>query len=106
MNAYNPTRHGSVVAIRIWLENGYQPMAELAFAFGGTRTIHWDDVSERENYISGINAYTLMYDERLKRDFRDWIQPERESKEFVCPVSFRDSINEVVEFFKKEEERK
>lgn len=85
MKNYNPTKHGTVVAIRIYLENGHQPMAELAFAFGGTETIHWDDIAEREKYSAGINAYTLIYDERPKREFKDWVKPMEDGPEFTCP---------------------
>ena len=35
MKNYDPTKYGAVVAIRIYLKDGHQPMAELAFAFGG-----------------------------------------------------------------------
>ena len=51
---YNPMTHGAIIAVHIYLEDGYKPMAELAFAFGGTETIHWDDVEEREPYLKGI----------------------------------------------------
>lgn len=63
---YNPMIHGAVTAIHIWLDNGYKPMAELAFAFGGTKVINWDNVSERKKYKDGITAYTIMYDERAE----------------------------------------
>ena len=53
-------------AYRQNLQNGYQPMAELAFAFGGKVTIRWDDVIMRNKYAPGINAYTLMFDERTR----------------------------------------
>lgn len=69
MEVYNPTMHGLVTAIRIFNEDGYKPMAELIFAFGGSRIIRWDIVENREEYAAGINAYTLMYDERAKRPF-------------------------------------
>ena len=56
-----------VYAIRIFNENDYKPMAELAFGDGGrpngeTITIEWDDINEREKYV--INAYTFIWDER------------------------------------------
>lgn len=58
-----------VYAVRIFEQDGYQPMAELAFGDGGRPTgetifIHWDDISEREKYY--INSYTLVWDERTK----------------------------------------
>ena len=75
MKHYDPTKHGAVVAIRIYLKDYHQPMAELAFAFGGTETIPWDVPSEREKFAPGINGYTLIYDERPKREFKDWAKP-------------------------------
>lgn len=83
MKNYDPTKYGAVVAIRIYLKNGHQPEAELVFAFGGTETIHWDVPSEREKYASGINGYTLFYDERPKREFKDWV---KDGPEFTCPL--------------------
>ena len=64
---YNPTEHGVITAIKIFEgDDGHTPMATLAFAFGGTATIEWANVEQREAYASGINAYTLMYDMREK----------------------------------------
>lgn len=68
---YNPMTHGAVTAIRIFNEDGYKPMAELLFAFGGSRIIRWDIAENREEYAAGINAYTLMYDERIHHPFDD-----------------------------------
>lgn len=58
-----------VYAMRIWLKDGYKPMADLAFGDGGrptgeVQTIHFDNVVEREKYV--INAYTIVWDERTK----------------------------------------
>lgn len=75
--SYNPVAHGIVTAIHIYLENGYQPMAELAFAFGGTQIIHWDDITEREFYAEGINAYTIMFDDRAKLPFENYVLNRR-----------------------------
>ena len=72
---YNPTEHGAITAIKIFTaDDGHTPMATLAFAFGGTATIEWADAKQREIYASGINAYTLMYDNRDK------------------PLSFKDNV--------------
>lgn len=65
LKAYDPTINGAVVAIRIYLKDYHSPMAELAFAFGGTVTIEWDNVIQRKKYESGINAYTLIFDTRV-----------------------------------------
>lgn len=70
---YDPTIHGIVTAVHIYLEHGYKPMAELAFAFGGTATIHWDNIKEREIYMKGINAYTIMCDDRAKFPFEKYV---------------------------------
>lgn len=72
---YTPEKYGAVVAIRIFFENDRQPMAELAFAFGGTAIINWICPSERKKFESGINGYTLVYDERPKADFSNWVKP-------------------------------
>lgn len=71
---YNPATHGIITAIHIYLEDGYQPMAELAFAFGGTKIIHWDNIVEREFYAEGINAYTIMFDDRAKLPFENYVR--------------------------------
>jgi hypothetical protein len=56
-----------VYAVRLFLKDGHQPMAELAFGEGGrpngeTEIIEWDVPAERERYY--INAYTFIWDER------------------------------------------
>lgn len=72
---YDPRVHGAVVAMRIFYGECYTPMAELAFAFGGTVTIQWTLITDREKYQSGINGYTLVYDEREKADFKTFVKP-------------------------------
>lgn len=69
LEIYTPETHGCITAIRIFNESGHIPTAELLFAFGGSRTIRWDIVENREEYASGITAYTLIYDERPKVPF-------------------------------------
>lgn len=72
---YSPKTHGAIEAIRIFMdENGITPMAELAFAYGGTTTICWVDTYERDIYKDGINGYTYIYDERPKREFSGWVK--------------------------------
>ena len=75
---YDPRKHGAVVAIRIFMdeEKNISPLAELAFAYGGTAVIDWVNPVQREKYMSGINGYTLIYDERPKRAFSEWITRE------------------------------
>lgn len=62
---YNLTKDGTVIGIRIYFKkNTFTPLADLKFAFGGTATIDWCNVNQRREYESGINGYTLFYDER------------------------------------------
>lgn len=62
---YDPTNHGVIMAIRLFYDNMRTPMAELAFAFGGTCVIEWVNVTLRERFKKGINGYTLIYDTRI-----------------------------------------
>ena len=64
---YTPEANGVVTAIRIFNKDGYKPMAELTFAFGGSTIIEWDNVEQREPYLKGINAYTYIFDERVEK---------------------------------------
>lgn len=72
---YRPEFDGAVTAVKIYLKDGYKPMAKLAFAFGGIFVFEWDRCDIREIFESGINAYTIFYDERTERPFSDWIKP-------------------------------
>ena len=66
LKMYNPIIHGTVTAIRLFHdENGYNTLAELAFAFGGTTIIEWTRPDLRNLFSAGINGYTLMFDERI-----------------------------------------
>ena len=78
---YDPKIYGAVVAIHIWLKDGYQPMADLTFAFGGRKTIEWDNINEREKYQRGINAYTIIYDDRTKLPFESHIRERSKAYE-------------------------
>ena len=63
-----------VIAIRIYL-GGYTntvPMADLKMVDGVTETIEWTDVKQRKQFESGINGYTLIYDERPKCEWNEW----------------------------------
>lgn len=81
-DTYNVDTHGVVTAIRIYTDwcNAATPMAELAFAFGGSTLIPWNDPSQRELYKPGITGYTLVFDERLPagKTFEDFIHPQGE----------------------------
>ena len=72
MENYIPEKHGIVTAIRLFYENDRQPMAELAFCFGGTDIIEWTNISQREKYSKGINGYTFFFDERKKNTFESF----------------------------------
>lgn len=57
-----------VYGMRIYLKDGYKPMADLALGDGGRTngeivTIEYDRVDEREKYY--INSYTFIWDERI-----------------------------------------
>lgn len=54
-------------AVRIYLKDGYEVMADIALGDGGRpngviETIEWDNINERSKYV--INAYTFIWDER------------------------------------------
>ena len=63
---YDIDKLGAVSTVRIYIseEDGHSIMAQLAFAFGETTIIRWDDVEQRKKYSRGINAYTFIKDER------------------------------------------
>ena len=73
IDKYDTYNYGCVIAVRIYLVNGHIPMADLVFSDSRYTTIEWANVSHRDKYKSGINAYTLIYDERPKKDFKEWI---------------------------------
>lgn len=63
-----------VLAIRIYIDgvNGL-PMADLKMADGVVEHICWVDPKQRKPFAGGINGYTLIYDERPMREWKDWI---------------------------------
>lgn len=70
---YTPDKFGAVVALRVFTVS-CSPYAELAFAFGGTVTIPFDDCNIRKPYLAGINSYTVLFDERTEnKTFADFI---------------------------------
>lgn len=62
-----------VVAIRIYYGLNNTPMADLKMADGVVETIQWTDAKQRKQFESGINGYTLIYDERPKREWSEWL---------------------------------
>lgn len=72
---YNPSADGAILAIRIYLiPGGTSPHADLVFPGGKYTTITWTNVEHRNKYASGITGYTLIYDEREKCEFKEWIK--------------------------------
>ena len=63
MARYNVKKDGVVDAVRIYTDEYATPYADLILAFGGERTICWTNVEQRNEYLQGINGYTLFYDE-------------------------------------------
>lgn len=64
---YSPDKFGVIESIHIFLKHGYRPMATLTFCFGGVVTIPWDRIDIKDKYKEGINAYTIIYDDRAKK---------------------------------------
>lgn len=70
----------AVYAVRIYLKDFHQPMADLALGEGGRPngkivTIHWDNINERNLYY--FSAYTLIWDERevvKNKTFEDFLK--------------------------------
>lgn len=81
---YMPQHDGAITAVRIWLEDGYKPMAELAMAFGGSVIIEWDRCDLRELFEAGINAYTIFYDTRSILPFREHVK-KHNPEDFAFP---------------------
>lgn len=63
----------SVIAIRIYLDDLCTPMADLRLMDGAVHTICWTDVKSRQKFAPGINGYTLIYDERPKIPWEEWL---------------------------------
>ena len=64
-----------VLAIRIYYGEfaGTVPFADLIMSDGVCETIVWTDVKQRKQFAEKITGYTLVYDERPKRDWNEWI---------------------------------
>lgn len=61
-----------IVAIRIYYDDYMWPMADLKTCDGSIKTIRWNDVEQRNEFMPYINGYTLIYDERSKRLWDEW----------------------------------
>lgn len=63
-----------VLAIRIY-NGGYTgavPMADLKMNDGVTETIEWTNAKQRKKFVPFMSGYTMIYDERPKRDWGEW----------------------------------
>lgn len=63
----------TVLAVRIYYSINNTPMADLMMSDGVLETIQWTDVKSRNKFIPMITGYTLIYDERPKRDWKEWL---------------------------------
>lgn len=63
----------NALAIRIFLGGitGAVPMAEIRTSDGTIKIIEWANSNQRSRFH--IDGYTLFYDERPKRKWRDWV---------------------------------
>lgn len=61
------------IAIRIYLGGITRtiPMADIKTSDGTIHTIEWANSIQRERFR--IDGYTLFYDERPKREWKDWL---------------------------------
>ena len=62
----------TVIAIRIYFNDLCTPMADLKMNDGVVEHIEWANVRDRKKFIPMITGYTLIYDERHKRDWNEW----------------------------------
>lgn len=62
-----------VIAIRIYYKDDHIPMADLRMSDGVVETIEWTNVKQRKEFEKLITGYTLIYDEREKRSWEEWL---------------------------------
>lgn len=60
-----------VKAVRIYY-SGYATLADLLTNDGVTETIDWCDKRQRESFLPMMNGYTMIYDERPKKDWSEY----------------------------------
>lgn len=63
----------SVLAIRIYEGLNCTPYADLRMSDGVVEHIQWNDVKQRKHFAPMITGYTLVYDERPKREWKEWL---------------------------------
>ncbi len=61
------------IAVRIYFDVNATPMADIRMNDGVVEHITWTDVRQRKQFQDAINGYTLIYDERPKRDWNEWL---------------------------------
>ena len=62
-----------VLAVRIYEGLNCTPMADLRMNDGVVEHIQWNDAKARKEFEPLMNGYTLVYDERPKREWKDWM---------------------------------
>lgn len=62
-----------VIAIRIYYKYDHIPMADLRMSDGVVETIEWTNTKQRKEFEKLITGYTLIYDEREKRSWEEWL---------------------------------
>lgn len=58
-------------AIRIYLDDFCMPMVECKTTDGVVENYRWDNPKHRKEIFECINGYTLIYDERDKKSWKD-----------------------------------
>jgi hypothetical protein len=66
--------HKFVSAIRIFYsgEASHIPFAEVKYYGGESEIVRWANNEDYERIHKCMNAYTYIYDERGKRNFKEW----------------------------------
>lgn len=62
--AYDPYVDGNIALIRI-LANDYNVYAEIVLNSGQVDTIDWNSMYQRNSYLKGVTAQTIIYDTRV-----------------------------------------
>ena len=62
--AYDPYVDGNIALIRI-LANDYNVYAEIVLNSGQVDTIDWNSMYQRNSYLKGVTARTIIYDTRV-----------------------------------------
>lgn len=60
-----------VLAVRIYYKNGCMPMADLLMNDYVVEHIEWNNPKQRKEFLPYMNGYTLFYDERQKKSWKE-----------------------------------